>query len=142
MSTCYWMCEGIGIRTNRLYEHLNRDKCIEVLRRELGADFDEDFCENNEFDIDEYLYGNPFENLGDLLCHCDDTNTMTYGDNGDGEYYFYYTPSYPWNRKENEPLSIVEVHERIIDAVQCISDLSRKQIEDMIDDDIYDYGCG
>lgn len=41
-----------------------------------------------------------------------------------------------------QDISIAEVHERIIDAVQCICDLSRTQIEDMIDDDIYDYGCG
>lgn len=140
MSTSYWICEGIGIKTNELYQHLNKDKCIAVLRKQLGKDFGLDNKE--EFDIDDYFYGNPFENLGDFLCHCDDTNTMSFGDSNDGDYYFYYVPSYPWERRYNEPLSITEVHERIIDAVQCICDLSRAQIEDMIDDDIYDYGCG
>lgn len=72
----------------------------------------------------------------------DDTNTLTYGDNGDGEYYFYYTPSYPWNRAENEPKSIADVHERIIAAVLRLCDISVEEIEAIIDDDIYDCGCG
>lgn len=140
MSTCYWMCEGIGIKTNKLYPYLNKSKCISVLKRELGEDFW--IQDDGDFEIDDYFFGNPFENMGDFLCHCDDTSTMTFGDNNDGDCYFYYVPSYPWERRHNEPLSITEVHERIIDAVQCICDLSRTQIEDMIDDDIYDYGCG
>ena len=140
MSTCYWMCEGIGIKANELYPYLNKSKCISVLKRELGEDFE--IQDGGDFEIDDYLFGNPFENMGDFLCHCDDTNTMTFGDNNDGDCYFYYVPSYPWERRHNEPLSITEVHERIIDSVQCVCDLSRTQIEDMIDDDIYDYGCG
>lgn len=92
------MCEGVGIRTNDLYPHLNNKKCIAVLKQQMGRDFS---LENEEdFDIDDYFYGEPFENLADFLCHCDDTNTMTYEGNGDGDCFFYYAPSYPWSRKE------------------------------------------
>lgn len=94
------------------------------------------------FDIDDYLYGEPFENLADVFTFCDDTDSLTYGDNGDGESYFYYPPSYPWERTENEPSSIVEVHERVIKAVLRLCDMTREQVEALIDDDIYDYGCG
>ena len=138
MSTVYWMCEGIGIRTNDLYPFLNERKCINAIKEQLP---DEEI-DADDFDIDDYFYGEPFQNLGDLLCHVDDTNSLTYGDNGDGEYYFYYTPSYPWDRGENEPSSIAEVHERIISAVLRLCDMSREKIEEIIDDDIYDYGCG
>ncbi len=76
------------------------------------------------------------------LPFCDDTDSLTYGDNGDGESYFYYPPSYPWERTENEPSSIAEVHERVIKAALRLCDMTREQVETLIDDDIYDYGCG
>ncbi len=140
MSMCHWICEGIGIRTNDLYQYLNNQKCMDALR-ELGID-DIEETEPDEFDIDDYLLGEPYQNLGDFLCRLDDTHTLSYGDDGDGESFFYYTPSYPWSRRDNEPASIQEVHERIIDAVIQVCDLSRDEVEAMIDDDIYEYGCG
>ena len=139
MSMIYWMCQGIGVRTNDLYPYLDNKKCIAVIKSQIQ---DVDIDEEDSFDIDEFFWGEPFENLGDLLCHVDDTDTMTWGDNGDGEHYFYYVPSYPWERKENEPISIQEVHERIIDAVLRLCNMTRKEVEALIDNDIYDYGCG
>lgn len=138
MSMSYWMCEGIGIRTNDLYPFLNAEKCIKVIKEQLP---DEEIDEET-FDIDEYFYGEPFQNLGELLCLVDDTDTLTYGDNGDGEYYFYYIRSYPWERKDNEPQSIEEVYERIIAAVIRLCDISSDAIRALVDEDIYDYGCG
>lgn len=101
MSVSYWMCEGIGIRTNDLYPFLNTEKCIKVIKEQLPDD-----------------------------------------DNGDGEHYFYYTRSYPWERRNNEPQSIEEVYERIIAAVIRICDISPDDIRVLVDEDIYDYGCG
>lgn len=138
MSMSYWMCEGIGIRTNDLYPFLNAEKCIKVIKEQLP---DEEIDEE-AFDIDEYFYGEPFQNLGELLCHVDDTDTLTYGDNGNGEYYFYYIRSYPWERKENESQSIEEVYERIIAAVTRLCDILPDEIRVLVDEDIYDYGCG
>ncbi len=140
MSLSYWMCEGMGVRASDLTPHLNKLKCIAVIKEQLGDD--EVVPEEKDFDIDDYLFGQLFENLADMLCHCDDTDTLTWGDNGDGEYFFYYVPSYPWDRRENEPQSIDEVHKRIKDAIQCICDLTREEIEKLIDNDIYEYGCG
>lgn len=74
--------------------------------------------------------------------HCDDTDTLTFCDDGDGNEYFYYPPSMPWHRTENEPDSAEEVHRRIIKAVQCLTDLSEAEIEKMINDDLYVCGCG
>lgn len=139
MSMSYWMCEGVGIATNALKPHLDTLKCIELIKEQSNNELIPD---EKDFDIEDYFFGQLFENLADMLCHCDSTGTLTWGDNGDGEYYFYYTPSYPWDRRENEPNSIVEVHERIKDAVQCLCSLTREQIEEFIDDDIYEYGCG
>lgn len=138
MSVCHWICEGIGINTDDVIGKINIKKCIKFLKEQLpDAEIEE-----NGFDIDDFLYGQPFDNFGDVLCHCDDTDTLTYGDNGEGEYYFFYTTSYPWERRDNEPASIEEVHERIIAAVQKLCDLTSDQIEKLIQDDLYEYGCG
>ena len=138
MSASYWICEGVGIRANQLCPFLNTQKCVQLLKKQMpGEEISED-----RFDIDDYLYGEPFENLADVFTFCDDTDSITYADNGDGECYFLYPPSYPWERTENEPSSIAEVHERIIKAVLRLCDMTREQVEDLIDNDIYDYGCG
>ena len=138
MSLCYWWNEGIGIRTESIYPFLDKLKCIAEVKAQLpGEEIDEE-----SFDIDDFLYGYVFENLGDFLCHGDDSGLMTWGDNGDGEYFFFYTPSYPWERRENEPTSIQEVHEHIINAVLRLCNMSREEIEAMIDDDIAEIGYG
>lgn len=138
MSLCYWWNEGIGIRVDNIYPFLDKQKCI----AEIKAQLPDEEIEEETFDIDDFLYGEVFENLGDFLCHVDDSNLMTWGDTGDGEYFFFYTPSYPWERRENEPSSIQEVHEHIIKAVQRICDMSAEEIEAIIDNDIAEVGCG
>ena len=116
MSMCHWVCEGIGINTDDVIGKINVKKCIKFLKEQLpDAEIDE-----KDFDIYDFLYGQPFDNFGDVLCHCDDT----------------------WERRENEPASIEEVHERIIAAVQKLCDLTSDQIEKLIQDDLYEYGCG
>lgn len=138
MSSLYWICEGIGIRANELYPFLSTQKCIRLLKERLpNKEISED-----GFAIDDYLHSEPFENLADVFTFCDDTNSLTYGDNGEGESYLYYTPSYPWDRTENEPSSIKDVHERIIKAVLRLCDMTRDQVESLIDNDIYDVGGG
>lgn len=142
----FWTIEGIGFNTNKIEPFINKKKLAKVLLKQLPDD--ELLLEamkgkkHCNLDIRDFLYGEPFDSLGDLLAHCDDTNSLTYGDNGNGESYFYYPPSYPWERTENEPSSIAEVHERIIKAVLCLCDMTSEQVEKLIDDDVYDYGYG
>jgi len=150
MSMDYWMIEGIGLDTDKLVPWLNKGKVAQFLAEQLEDDTatveylrqmisSEDF---RSLDIDDYLYGGPFENLADLLTHCDDTDSITYGSDGEGSYYFYYPPSMPWEMLETEPKSIKEVHERIIAAVQKITDLKAEEIDWMIDDDLRVVGFG
>lgn len=145
MSLCYWTVEGVGFNTNEIRPHLNKRKLINFLLKQLPDDEDVLAWKNRrdlkEFDIDEWLYGQPFENLADLLTHCDDTDTLCYG-NVDGDDYFYYPPSMPWQLRDNDPKSIDEVHTRIVDAVMVITDLKEEEIEKLIDDDLFYVGCG
>ena len=134
----HWICMGVGINTDSIRKYLDVQKCVKLLREQ----FPEEDINEEDFDIDDYLYVNLFGNLGEMLCCCDDTDTLTYGNNGDGEYFFFYVPSYPWERRNNEPENIEEVHNRIIAAVQKICLVTSDEVEKIICDDIYEYGCG
>lgn len=150
MSVSYWMIEGIGIDTDKIRPHLNQDKLLDLLAEQLPKEDDvleliqlrEDTGKCPEFNIDDYLYGQLFDNFADLLTHCDDTDTITYGDDGDGGCYFYYPPSMPWELREDDPKTIEEVHRRIIIAVQKVTDLSETEIDELIDDELYVVGIG
>ena len=150
MSVSYWMIEGIGIDTDKIRPHLNQFKLLDLLAEQLPKEDDvleliqlrEDTGKCPEFNIDDYLYGQLFDNFADLLTHCDDTDTITYGDDGDGGCYFYYPPSMPWELREDDPKTIEEVHRRIIIAVQKVTDLSETEIDELIDDELYVVGIG
>lgn len=164
MSMCYWMIEGIGLCASSLEPHLSKEKVVRFLHKQLPnneeitelvrtGNFEELDLEGltcawdrpygtGSVSLRDILYSFFDGRIGDLLAHCDDTDTLTFCDDGDGNEYFYYPPSMPWHRTENEPDSAEEVHRRIIKAVQCLTDLSETEIEKMIDDDLYVCGCG
>ena len=146
MSTSYWLNAGIGIRADDVYDKLNKRKLVNMLAVQLPKDETVQFFKRSsnlsEFDIEEFLYGEPFQNLGDLLTYFDDTDTLTYGDNGDGESYFFYPPCMPWEVGTNDPKSAEEVHQRIIAAVMKATDMTAEEIEELINDDLYEVGYG
>ncbi len=146
MSVCYWMIEGIGIDVEKIRPHLNKRKLSNLLVEQYPEEEEVLYWKGRRdigtFDIDDYLHGDLFDNLADLLTHCDDTDTLTCGDDGDGGCYFYYPPSIPWHCRVNEPKSQEEVHKRIVDAVMVVTDLSEAEIEKLIDDDLHVMGCG
>ena len=146
MSVSYWMIEGVGINTDKIEESINKEKLAAMLLEQLPDDeLVLDIIKKKAYDrldVRDFLCGEPFDNLGDLLTHCDDTDSITYGDDGEGASYFYYPPSMPWHHTENEPETLEEVHRRIIRAVQTITDLSGEEIEAMIDNELYVVGIG
>lgn len=146
MSVSYWVIEGVGINVNTIRPYLNKEKLVQFLTEQLPDDeLVIEFKKKGaccDLNIDDFLYGDPFDNLADLLSHCDDSNSFTYGDDGESGAYLYYPPSFPWERTENEPETLEEVHRRIIKAVQRVTDLSDEEIEQMIDDELYVVGIG
>lgn len=145
MSVCYWSIEGIGIPMSEVFPHLNNAKVIDFLANELPEDINLNMWKNadnpEEFDIDCYLYGMPFDNLAEMLTHCDNTDTLTFGET-ENDCFLYYRPSMPWDHVQNEPKSANEVHRRIVKAVQALTDLSEEEIESLIVDDLFEVGCG
>lgn len=150
MSVCHWIIEGVGIEVDKIRPHLSQEKLLDFLTAELPEDervqeilrVRKATGECPEFNIDDYLRWNPFDGLGDLLTHCDDTDSITFTDDGDGNDYFYYPPSMPWEMRADEPKTLEECHKRIIDAVQKVTDLSAAEIDSMIVDDLYVWGMG
>ena len=120
----------IGIRASSIEKLLNKDKCYNIVRQQLPK---EDI-QKDGFELDDYFYGGPFENLCDFLRHIDDTNTFTYDVDEFGESYLIYFLSYPWEMEEQ--ISLEEVHQRLVDIIVQVTDLSRWQADDLIEDDI------
>ena len=146
MSVSYWMIAGVGIDVDKIKPHLNKEKLVRFLAEQLPDDeIVIEIIEKeaySDLEIDDFMYGEPFDNLGDLLAHCDDSDSLSYGDDGECGAYLYYPPSLPWERTENDPDTLEEVHRRIIKAVQYVTDLSVEKIEEMIDDNLYVVGIG
>lgn len=140
MSMEYWMIEGVGVCVSDLRPCINADKFLNFLKEQrLDEPIPED--EDVESYIDDCIFD--LDGIGSTFCLCDKTGALTYCDNGGGEDYLYYPPSMPWERDENEPKTLEEVHEILVNAIQCLTDLTKEQIEnDFIDDNLYVYGCG
>lgn len=143
MSVSYWMIEGIGLIANDIAHRIDRAKAAKFLHEQFPERQDADeVCRSKDFGADAICDYGGFDNFADVLCHCDETDTLTYGDDGEGVCYFYYPPSMPWHRVANEPDSEEEVVKRIIRAVQKITDMSRSEIREQINFDLYAVGCG
>lgn len=151
MSMTYWVISGVGINTDAIWNRLDDKKVVQFLAQKLSDEVTATEAEaalaaiargeSCPINIRDYLYGEPMDNLGEALQLCDDTETLIYGDDGAGTAFFYYPPSMPWQRGKFDPTSIDEVHQRIIDAVQKLTDMTREEVEDIIDDDLNVVGC-
>lgn len=146
MSMSYWVIEGVGIEVSDVEPYLDGEKLCNMLCEQLPDDERlRSISERkayNELSYYNYIHGYPFYGLADILTHCDDTDSITYGDDGEMREFFYYPPSMPWHHTENEPQTLQEVHRRIIAAVRKITTLSEQEIDDMIDDELYIVGYG
>lgn len=129
MSMACWMIRGVGLDTREIEPYLNRVK-IEMLIREQFPNDQIDY----QRDIDTLLYDEcAFDNLAEVLCCCDDSGTMTYDSDRDGGVYFLYPPTFPWDRRGNEPKSVDEVINNIIKAVQKITNMTSVEVRDIVD---------
>lgn len=142
MSVCYWTIEGIGINAENIREFIDVEKFKKHLKENYKGIQHTELESTDEFDIDNYLGGNLYDNLADLLTFFDSSDSLVYAEDEEGNSYLYYPPSMPWHRTENEPQTQEEVHRRIVKAVQGIASLTEESIEKMIDDDIFIVCCG
>lgn len=146
MSMSYWVIEGVGLNPHDIEPHINKEKVARFFYKQFPDDEElrgmiaaNDY---SSFDMEEYCYGNGFDNLADVLCHCDDTDSLTFCDDGEGTAYFYYPPSMPWHHTANEPQTEQEVIDRIVKAVQKITDMTEVEIKQVINNNLYVVGMG
>lgn len=146
MSLSFWVINGIGIDAAKIQDRFKTEKLVRFLSEQVPNDNDlKRMLESGDFSsftLEDYLYGSWFDSVADILCHCDDTDTLTCASDGEGGEYFYYPPSMPWDHVPNEPQSEEDVIERIVAAVQKITDMSDDQIREIVDLDLYVVGCG
>lgn len=137
MSWSHWGIVGYGIDIDDIFEYINTEK-VNKLVRELNPkeEFEEDVFDDDTF------YGNPYQNFGEFLSELDKTNTIIWDDGGDsGKHYFLYCPKYPWQIKNNDPLSCEDIADRIVDVLTKICDTEVNILRSKIDY-ISDYGSG
>lgn len=144
MSMSYWVIDGVGMNTDKIRPYLNPKKIVRfIVEKYPGLEDLSKMVRKDDFSkfcLDEYLHGALFESLGDMLTFCDDTDCMTYAGDDDGGDYFYYPPSMPWHRWESDPQSLDDLHQRIVLAVQKVTDLSPDEILALVDDELYVVG--
>lgn len=138
MSMSYWGVVGIGVRSSRIEKYLDKHKCyLEVCKQ-----VPEEKIEEENFDLNDFLYGAVFQNLGDFLyCICDKYDGMSWEENGQNDSYFIYPASYPWYRSPKDPQSFAEVEEIIVDTLTKVTNLSEEDIRSLIEE-INEAGCG
>lgn len=130
MSTDYWSCTGFGVKAEDLLPYMNAKKCVKFLRNDL-PNMSIDYF---DFDINNYIYGEPFSCFAEILAECDETGSLTYGNTGyDGYSYLYYPPQYPWTILNKDPLSKIDVLKRIFDAVSKVCDIDLPTLTRMVD---------
>ena len=137
MSSSYSATIGIGINAKELIDYINPQKCIDFISVLTEGKIKPEL---KGFDINDYLCRDicNIDSFAELLTYCDETGVLLYSiDNEESREFLLYSPSYPWERCEDEPESIEDVHKLIIKTVKVICDLSDEEIEKLIDDEIY-----
>ena len=136
MSMDYWGIIGYGVCLDDIYDYLNREKVNTLVRKLLPKEtFEEDVFDDDTF------YGNPYNNLAEFLCDLDEDKIFSWNDDGQGAPYFLYFPSYPWQRKENEPTDVNEVTDKMVKILHKVYDMPINELRKMIHY-ISTYGCG
>lgn len=150
MSVSYWEIKGVGICAEDVMHALNKKKLVLKLLELLHDKDSQGLLRRvisdgryEEFDVEgEFFFGNPYENMAELLVECEGTDSFTYSDDGFSRSYFYFPPAMPWEHLKLDPKTREETHIRIIRAVQSVTDLSAKEIEELIDDNLDVVGEG
>ncbi len=139
MSMDYWGIVGYGLCLNDIEEYINREKFNQVVRDiNPNLQFDED----DVFDDDTFC-GGIYVNLAHFFTELDTNNNFCYEDNGDGECYLLFEPSYPWetNYRKREPKTKEEVKERLINLLTPFYNMPINILKEKIDY-INTMGCG
>ena len=136
MSRSYWGIIGYGVNLDDV-PNLNSEKVNRLVRKINPLEkFEGDVLEDDTF------CGGRYNSLAEFVCELDTTNSLTWDDGGDcGGQYVLYAPKYPWQVKDNDPRSIVDVEARLLTVLQKIYDVPINELKEKIGY-ISDYGCG
>lgn len=135
-----WMIYGIGMETQPVEDNLNAEKLEAELRKipefanALSAIGDAQHYDSHEEWVSEVFAELQIDSAAELLSRLDDTQTLTYSGDGNGNNYLFYPPSFPWQRIENEPETAEQVIENITKLVRSVTDMTAEEITQMIDE--------
>lgn len=146
MSFNYFTIEGIGVTESNIAPFVNPKKVIECIKKLCPSELEDIENDTNGVDdideleniVDGYICsGGYYKSICEMLVYMNDENFLLFEPSNDEDYLFY-PRKYPWEMKKGEPKTLQEVHEIIIDAVLLVCDMTREQVENLIDDDIFE----
>ena len=107
----------IGINANLLEPYVNKERCVRAI-----------------------IEGNSIDELSDVISHCDDaTILLLSGYVGESCIpYILFDFVHFHNKRPNKQISLSEICEKIKDAVQCVCDINREDIDALIEFDVQD----
>lgn len=123
MSMTSWGIVGYGVSIDDIYKYIDHEKVNAIIRKLFREeDFTEDVFEDDTF------YGNPYTNFAEFLCELDDDNIFSWDDDGQDKDYFLYEPSFSWARRPNEPSSMVECQDKMVNILKKVCDVKDADI--------------
>lgn len=135
MSVSYWGIIGYGLCIDDIYKFINHEKVKHYIKKMVPEiEIDEDV-------FDDVFCGDPYSNFGEFLCELDKDSIFTWDDDGGGRAFFLYAPPYPWQMKDNEPVSVLDCENRMIDILKMVCDAPEDELRNCIDY-INETGCG
>ena len=129
MSFTPWTVEGVGISVNTFAHRIDEEKLFHKIQEVTHTSLEgreEDPLEDLILDVFGYsdYYIDPEEYPGLLFGYCAE------------ERFIFFPPAMPWQRKENEPKTLEEVHQMIVKLVCSITDMTADEVLKEIDDDL------
>ena len=156
MSMCNWICEGIGFEQTEIFPLLDSGK-LEILindNNDDGCIVDEKFKENCGYNalteeekvmilLEDVVCEEDFQLAGLFVASEGKNSVLIASTNGEGEYYLLYPPKYPW-QCQGDFISVEDVIDYYVTLLSsyCRDDVTRQQIIDIIDPDVYEHGWG
>lgn len=131
LNTCIY--RAIGLEVSSFSSFVDEGK-VKKLFDEKGLTED---VTGGDYNYENCLKLFRAESFAELLYNLDETDCLSYRTYREDEQYLFYEPTFPWERKEEEPETLEDAQEMIIRMIQKVTNVSADQILSMINYELF-----